>query len=605
MAGDEQTTAVVEAGVATGTVEAADMVCADATLRRVLSTYSDAIIIFDAQDRTVFTNEAFHRLFPAMPDPAAIMGRTAAQLLWHAARSDHPPNTCIAHAGRDYVDQRLAERAALTTRATAEVELYGRWYRRAEERTPDGAIITTYTDITALKQAQAAAEQGRALLTAAVEAIPGGFMMMDMDLNYLIHNRRYAQIGGVSLAEIARHRNARDTFRLQARRGDFDDRRLDPARFSRVQIASTPCLATLLRCQALRAAGERPGPEEQEAMVEWQAMLFQPGGRIDGESAEQTGTFRVADTGAIVEYRRSRVPGLGWVSLYTDVTERVRQAEELHRARAAAEAALADLKTAQESLIQAEKLAGLGGLVAGVAHELNTPIGIGFTAASHLKDQLAAFRPKLAEGRLRRSELEVFVAEVDEAATLLVTNTGRAARLVQSFKNVSADQTADERRQFALKPCLEEIILSLGPRWRRPGHTVTLHCPDGIWMESYPGALGQVLTNLIVNACVHGFAEGQAGTMDIAVIPTGPGHLVLTFRDDGRGIRQESLSRIFEPFFTTRRGAGSTGLGLHIVFNLVTRTLRGRIDVWSAEGQGTRFTLRLPRVTPVDGDGSA
>ncbi|WP_162937264.1 sensor histidine kinase [Indioceanicola profundi] len=588
-----------------------------AVLRRAFEGFSDGILVCDGEDRAIFSNPRLHSFFPGSPGVEAIQGWSFERIMREALLLK-----LVTGTGTDepvdperHVAQRMAQRRALTGRTVDEVGIAGRWYRRVEERIPEssdgslpgGAIVTTYSDITDLKQArmerEAAkleAERGAARLAAAVEAIPGGFVMMDENLNYLVWNSRYPVIGGTTDAVIRSHRTMEETLRFQAERGDWDHIRIDPARFSPAQIAATPILEKLIQLQSARAPGELPSAEERETMVAWHLMRFAPGGRPDGETGESAGTFRVADTGAVVEYRRNRVPGVGWVSLYTEITERVRQVEEAAAARAAAEAALAELRAAQDSLIQAEKLASLGGLVAGIAHELNTPVGISYTAANHLRTELSKFRTLVDENRLRKADLDEFLELVGEAANLLEVNSGRASRLVQSFKNVSADQASDQRRTFELRPYLDEIVMSVGPRWKRGGHLVHLHCPDGIVMDSYPGALGQVLTNLIVNSTVHGFEDGRSGRIDISVVRPLGGEIVLVYRDDGRGIPLADLPRIFDPFFTTRRGQGSTGLGLNIVYNLVTRTLQGRIDVWSAPGQGTRFTLRLPQVVKAE-----
>ncbi|MFM2042013.1 MAG: hypothetical protein RLY86_589 [Pseudomonadota bacterium] len=594
-----------------------------AVLRRSFEGFSDALLVCDGADRVIFSNPRYHRLFSSSPGPDAIQG-------WpfeHLARMALTQGLLTQLTGTadidDLLSHRMAERRALVGRRQDELVIGGRWFRRVEERIPatpggdlpGGAIVTAYSDITDLKDAQAALEQTKAIaeqnaarLSAAVEAIPGGFMMMDEDLNYLIWNRRYAAIGGATDEIIRAHGNARETFRFQARRGDYDHVRIDAAAFTPDQIAATPCLATLIRSQASRRPGERPGEEEMEAMVGWQALRFAPGGRPDGETGETVGTFRNAADGSVVEFRRADVPGVGWVSIYTDITERVRQAEEAAAARQEAEQALAGLRAAQTSLIEAEKLASLGGMVAGIAHELNTPVGITYTAANHLRTELAAFRRLVAENRVRKADLEEFLEMVDESSALLEVNASRASRLVQSFKNVSADQASEDRRTYELRAYLEEIVMSLGPRWKRGGHSVVIDCPDGLLMDSYPGAMGQILTNLIVNSTVHGFTPGRPGRITITVgrgaeeKPDSDGRgdcITLVYQDDGQGIPPAHLSKIYDPFFTTKRGQGSTGLGLNIVYNIATRSLGGRIEVWSAPDQGVRFTLHLPRVAPV------
>jgi signal transduction histidine kinase len=276
------------------------------------------------------------------------------------------------------------------------------------------------------------------------------------------------------------------------------------------------------------------------------------------------------------------------------VTEIGRREVDLRHAKDLADAALSDLRDTQASLIQAEKLASLAGLVAGVAHEINTPIGIALTTATAVEDEVRRFTTTAESGRLLRSDLQRFLDRLKEGSQLLTVNLSRAVDLVQSFKHVSADQASGEQRSFDLRVWLDELMTSLGPVLRKSGHTLKIDCRAGIVVETYPGALAQVLTNLMVNAVAHAFHEREAGTITVRAAVTRKGWLRLVFEDDGRGIAAADLPRVFEPFFTTGRGRGSTGLGLHIVYNLVTGTLHGSIAIESEPGSGTRFILNLP-----------
>lgn len=255
----------------------------------------------------------------------------------------------------------------------------------------------------------------------------------------------------------------------------------------------------------------------------------------------------------------------------------------------------------RDSLAQAEKLASLGGLVAGVAHELNTPIGIALTAITHLEDGVIGLDKAVANGRLTRTQLADYQEMLRDSARLVHTNISRAAELVQSFKHVAVDQTSAERRDFLLGSYIDEVLQSLAPRLRGEPHHVRVDCPAGIHMDSYPGALSQVLTNLIINALIHAFDPGQAGNITIQVRELPGDQVELRFSDDGRGVAPEHLNRLFEPFFTTNRSRGGSGLGLHIVYNLVTQSLHGTIGVSSTRGCGTCFTMTMPRHLPVKG----
>lgn len=283
-----------------------------------------------------------------------------------------------------------------------------------------------------------------------------------------------------------------------------------------------------------------------------------------------------------------------------DITDRKAAEAELSTAKEAAEQALAELRDAQQSLIQAETMASLGALVAGVAHEVNTPVGIGLTAATHIGEMTRLMHGRFEQGTLRRSEMADYLDTVAESARLMVGNIERAAELIQSFKQVAVDQTSGDRRRFDLATYIEEVVFSLRPRLRRSAATVTVDCPVNVEMDSFPGALSQILTNLLINAVVHGFADGaRPGNVAITVGTVGEGRVLLSVADDGEGIPPEHLSRVFEPFFTTRRGQGGSGLGLHIVFNTVTQLLGGTIRVDSQPGEGTRFLITVPRVAPA------
>ncbi len=276
------------------------------------------------------------------------------------------------------------------------------------------------------------------------------------------------------------------------------------------------------------------------------------------------------------------------------------QRDELAHKVAELEEAQQQLGETRNSLTQAEKLASLGRLVAGVAHELNTPIGIALTAISHLEDVVAALDKAVATGKLTRSQLTEHQDTLRDSALLVHSNIGRAADLVQSFKRVAVDQASEERRDFLLGAYIDEVLQSLAPRLRGEPHRVRVECPTGIHMDSYPGALFQVLTNLIINALIHAFEPQTQGTITILVRELPDDQVELRFQDDGRGVPAAHMDRLFEPFFTTNRARGGSGLGLHIVFNLVTQSLHGSISVTSAEGRGTCFTLTLPRHLPQE-----
>src|SRR5215207_637684 len=278
-----------------------------------------------------------------------------------------------------------------------------------------------------------------------------------------------------------------------------------------------------------------------------------------------------------------------------------RRAEDaLRAAKERAETALANLRETQESLIESEKLAALGGLVAGVAHEVNNPVGISLTVASSLAQRCERFEAEIEAGQIRRSRLAEFVAGTRDAAGQLVANLHRAGDLIQSFKQVAVDRSHAERRTFGLREATEQIVASLRPGLKNARVQLIVDVPEGVTMDSYPGPFGQVLTNLVLNAVTHGFSDGATGTITLTARMSGPDQVEILFRDDGRGMTEEVQRQAYDPFFTTRRGHGGTGLGLHIVYNLVTRRLGGRIVLSSAPGAGTTFRIALPLVAPRD-----
>ena len=298
-----------------------------------------------------------------------------------------------------------------------------------------------------------------------------------------------------------------------------------------------------------------------------------------------------------------------------DITDRRRIELEIHQLNVALEQRveqrteelrLANLKLtetvdtltfAQAQLVEAEKLAALGNLVAGVAHELNTPIGNGLMAISTLDERLKEFR-RIAKEGMTYSDLKRFTEAVEMACSISMRNLQRAATLVSSFKQVAVDQTSSQRRRFELLEVVDEVLLTLQPTLRKTPWRVEVRVPQGLALDSYPGALGQVLTNLIANAVAHAFDDRASGTITITGAAVSDTEILFSIGDDGQGIPEALQKKIFEPFFTTKMGQGGTGLGLHIVFNAVTRVLGGQINLRSTLRQGSVFEVRMPRVAP-------
>jgi PAS domain S-box-containing protein len=424
-------------------------------------------------------------------------------------------------------------------------------------RDAEGQVVRfegTVRDITDQRRAEAAAAESRRLLQQVIDTVPAVINVKTPDLRYVLMNRYMAGIFSIEPQDAIGRTTSELMSRYGAEKTDDNDRRV-------------------------LASGEGLGFYEEEyrdasgAMRQWlvnKMPLRGPDGEIDSI-----------------------------VTVALDIGERKRSEQAMRAAKDQAEATLRDLRETQNSLIEAEKLAALGRLVAGVAHEVNNPVGISLTVASSLQRKIARFAEEVERGDLRRSSLNEFVASNADAAQQLVANLNRAAELVQSFKQVAADRNYSDQREFDLADLTEQVVMSLKPGLRKQKVSLSVDCAPGLMMNSYPGPYGQVLTNLFLNAVAHGFADGS-GNVTITARPAGEHHVRIVFADDGRGMTPEVRRRAFDPFFTTRRDQGGTGLGLHIVYSIVTTRLGGRIALYSEPGQGTRLEITLPRQAPLE-----
>ena len=292
--------------------------------------------------------------------------------------------------------------------------------------------------------------------------------------------------------------------------------------------------------------------------------------------------------------------------LNAELEERVRiRTLKLEQANAELADALASLRSMQNELIRTEKMAALGSLVAGVAHELNTPIGNSVTVASTLMEQTEALLNDERAGTLRRSIFDRYLETAAAGTELLLRTLKRASELVSSFKQVAVDQSSDQRRQFDLANVLQEVAVTLAPSYNKTRYKMELALTPDIMLDSYPGPLGQVITNLITNALTHGFEGRDSGTMWLATRRLDGDSVEIVFSDDGIGIPPEHHKRVFDPFFTTKLGKGGSGLGMNIVYNLVTSVLGGKIELRSAVGVGTTLTVELPLVAPCNATSDA
>jgi signal transduction histidine kinase len=232
-------------------------------------------------------------------------------------------------------------------------------------------------------------------------------------------------------------------------------------------------------------------------------------------------------------------------------------------------------------------------MVAGIAHEVNTPIGLGVTASTLLADRLKEIKQSFEEKTLKSSQLKKFLNEGEENIGIIYRNLERAAKLISSFKKVAVDQSSADTRHFNVSELLEEVTLTLKARINQENVKLTVDCPKDLIIESKPGPINQILINLIINSIIHGFEHKPQGVINISINYLSE-QLHINYQDDGIGIDESIKSRIFDPFTTTKRGSGGSGLGLHLVFNLVTQALNGHIDFESNIGQGTVFSITFP-----------
>ncbi|WP_100657738.1 sensor histidine kinase [Alteromonas flava] len=248
----------------------------------------------------------------------------------------------------------------------------------------------------------------------------------------------------------------------------------------------------------------------------------------------------------------------------------------------------------QRQIVQNEKMASLGDMVAGVAHEVNTPIGLGVTASTMMLDRLKSLKTDFENKNLKASVMQKFINEGEENLNIIYRNLNRAAELISSFKQVAVDQSSENSRVFVLAQLIDEILLSLRPRLKKLKHEIKIECDPELCVESKAGPINQIIINLIMNSIIHGFEDIEEGTITLTASISGKRNLHLLYTDNGKGIPDDLRKRIFDPFVTTKRGQGGSGLGMHLVYNLVTQALNGSITVESKAGEGVKFDIIFP-----------
>lgn len=426
---------------------------------------------------------------------------------------------------------------------------------------PDGGVMITYFDITEAKRREAElkrlehdAQSNRQVLQTVLDTSPGLIFAKDLELKYWFVNQSWS-----------------DLFDPENRGIGSNDFAIFPP-----EIA-----------EALQA-------NDQEIMTSGEPKTFEETVRIEGRMINFLSSKAPIrdDTGAVT----------GIVGVSSDISELKELQAKLEDAYHEADQNLRTLRDTQNQLVESEKLAALGGLVAGVAHEINTPIGITLTAATSLERRAKALAQALGDGKIKKSDVREFVDLAVESTDLMQTHCNHAANLIQSFKQVSVDQTSGTIRPFDLKSYLDEIITSLRPTLKKVPHQVEVECPEGITMLHDAGAFSQLVTNMVMNALRHAF-DGltEPGLLRILCSKEGDGPtgwVSVEFVDNGKGLSEEVRQRIFEPFFTTKRGKGGSGLGMQIVHNIVTKQLGGTIYVGPASTEGATFVVRAPVTSP-------
>ena len=517
--------------------------------------------LFETSIDGIYVTTPGGKLLNANPALARIMGYDRPEQLIESI-DDVAQNVYVNPAAREEF-QRLMQRDGMVREFEYQVRQRGGgilWLSDSATAVRDekGEVTRyegTVRDITDQKRAEDAIAEGRRLLQQVIDTVPAVINVKDNQLRYVLMNRYMSGIFGIEPEDAI----GRTTTELMSRYGaqktdEFDKRVLEGG----MQLGFY----------------EDEYVDSKGQMRQWlvnKLPLLDSDGKVDKI-----------------------------VSVALDIGERKRSELEMRKARDAAETALRNLRDTQASLIEAEKLAALGRLVAGVAHEVNNPVGISLTVASALDRKTANFAAEVERGDLRRSSLNEFLGTSRDASAQLVANLNRAAELIQSFKQVAADRNYSDQRTFDLADLTEQVVLSLRPGLRKRNLMLNVECQPNLVMTSYPGPYGQVLTNLFLNAVAHAFPDGRSGVVDIKVRESGKDNVEIIFSDNGCGMSLDVRRRAFDPFFTTRRDQGGTGLGLHIVYSIVTNRLGGRLDLDSEPGGGTRIQIILPRVAPLE-----
>lgn len=572
-------------------------------LHNTISNLSQGVTLLDTDLKLSVCNQRFLELLD-LPEKLGTPGTPLAAIFrYNAERGEYGPGS---------VDAQVHARVALASRFEAHVfereRPNGRILEINGRPLPEGGFITTYTDVTDRKRQEIALQEFNATLEQKISERTEA-------LHRTLHNLgvtqgRLAQIvdGSPVAAFVLDHEHHVTHWNRACE-----------------NLTGVSAASMLGTCEAWKCFYENERPMMSDLIVSglsecdidhFYADKWRQSEIIDG-AYEVEGFFpNLGDSGRWLYFTAAPIRAdngciVGAIETLRDITEQRTAESALNERAQALQRALQDLGTVienleqtQDELVRSEKLAALGSMVAGVAHELNTPIGNSLMVASHLVNTSHRISDALKTG-LKKSMLDDFLADTNSASDVLVRNLNKAAELVSSFKQVAVDQTSSQRRSFKLAEMLGEIITSLGPTIRKTPYRVELDIAEDLRLESFPGPLGQVITNLINNGIIHGFDGRKNGTIRIvAGAADANGQAFLKVMDNGNGIPANILPRIFDPFFTTRLGQGGSGLGLNIVHNIVFGVLGGRISVESTPGEGSCFTLALPLIAPESPTGA-
>lgn len=532
-----------------------DAVASERNYREILNASNEAIVIHELSGRIVDVNTRFHTLFGLDPDaglPEDVTNLSTNEPPYSAREADQwmrraveeGPQLFEWRARRSDGSQFWVEVALCTATISG-----------------NPRILAAIRDITSRKKTEAALQESEQRFGLLLQNSPVGIVYVQKDWRLSYCNDRFVSLIGAPREKII----GTDMKRLR-------DSAIEPALKQALGGTSAsyegPYLST--------ASGKN-------LMIDFRAAPMRD------NSGDVVGCIAMMEDISL-RFEAERILREFNETLEQGIAERT----------AALTRANADLKRAMHELAQSEKLAALGNLVAGVAHELNTPIGNARMIASTIEELTTTIATDISGGNIRRSALDAYTEKCTHAAQMLDHNLDRAATLIHNFKQVAVDQSSMRRRAFNLREVVDSTVEMLRPRISRSNCLLMIDMPGNIEIDGYPGALEQILMNFIVNSLVHGFSDNIGGKIQIsAATSRAPHHVRLTYTDDGRGMPPEVIEKAFDPFFTTALGKGGSGLGLYIAYNLTTSILGGNIHLDSRPGRGVSIELDLPISSPT------